>query len=269
MSLIDRLISPKRAFIYNPKKFGPQFRFNEPDELLILEGPFKGMPFKLEQETTDCQSRLFLKDKNTNQLIGRALIDLVRPTGEIIYWDVMVQAKYRIKGLASVMTKHILRQLISERKKAKIMIRMIKLYHPTDTSIKLQNVGIGVIAHRLGLFCEFNLPKTLNPLNINHIEILSPEGDCPPSYKIVLRGYPYVVIGFIVDPRTLKPIPSLETYREMLEQTGIVEEWIRTKAIVIGNGNYILRKDGIEDFINCIAIDENEAQFFSMKIHGM
>jgi hypothetical protein len=269
MSLIERLLNPKKDLSFTPKKFGPTFQVKNKDEIEITTGPLQGISFKIEQETSSCQSRLFLKNKENNQLIGRALFDLVHSSGEVIFWDVMVQAKYRIKGLASVMTKYMLRQLISEQKKIKFMIRMIKLYQPTDTSIKLQNVGIGVIAHRLGLFCEFDLPKILNPLNITHIEILEPQNDCPPSYKIVVRTYPYVLIGFIVDPMTLRPIPSFEIYKEMLGQTGVVEEWIRNKTIVIGNGNYVLKNDGMAEFINCIAADEYEAQFFNSKIQSM
>lgn len=274
MALIQQLFHRKRESMFQPTQFGPPYRLLnsalafENSNIEILDGPLRNLVFKIEHEITDCQSRLFLITKESDEVIGRALCERNRQTSEIIYWDVMVQEKFRMKGLASLMTKFLLHQLITIQKKAKIMIRMIKLYQPTDTSIKLQNVGIGVIARRLGLKCEFDLLKLLNPLNITKIEILPPEGNSPPCYKIVLQTYPYVLIGFIVDPRTLKPIFSLETYKQMLEHTEIIEEWIRTNTVVIGNGNYILAKEGIEDLISCIATDQYEAENFRTKIQG-
>lgn len=275
MCLMKQVFSRKRERVFIPKRFGPQYRLldgalaSEKNNIEILDGPLRNSVFKIEHEITDNESRLFLIAKESDQIIGRALCERNHRNGQIIYWDVMVQEKFRMKGLATLMTKFLLHQLITFQNKVKFMIRMIKLYQPTDTSIKLQNVGIGVIAHRLGLECEFNLAKLLNPLNIMNIETLPPEGVFPPCYKIVLRTYPYVLVGFIVDPKTQKPISSLETYKQMLGHTGIVEEWIRTKTIVIGNGNYILRKEGIENFINCIATDGYEAENFKTKIHGM
>jgi hypothetical protein len=173
-----------------------------------------------------------------------------------------------MNGVASMLAKIVLREVLSLQKKVKFLLRMIKLYRPTDKSIKLQNVGIGVIAHRLGLTCEFDLPKVLNQKNILKIEILAPEGIFPPSYKIVLNTYPYVLIGFIIDPGTLKPINSYDTYIQMIQRPEVIDEWIRTKAIVIGNGNYILKKNGINELISCIAYDEYEAQLFHNKLQG-
>jgi hypothetical protein len=257
-------INPKNIFL--PKPFGPAFQLVEANYVQILEGPLENSVFRMEESLTPFQLRLFLK--NNSSIIGRALCDRNPRSGEIIYWDVMVEEKFRMKGLASVMTKYILRELMTIQKKARFMLRMIKLFRPTDTSIKLQNVGIGVIAHRLGLTCEFDLPKVLNPRNILKIDILPPDGIFPPSYKIVLRNYPYVLIGFIVDPGTLKPIASQDMYYQMIQRPEVIEEWIKMKAIVIGNGNYVLKKKGVDEMVNCIAFDEYEAKKFRSKLHG-
>jgi hypothetical protein len=220
----------------------------------------------MEQDVSENQMRLFLK--SNGNIIGRTLCDRNPRSGDIIYWDVMVNEQYRMKGVASVMTKYILRELLSMQKRVKFLLRMIKLFRPTDKLIKLQNVGIGVIAYRLGLNCEFDLPKVLNKLDIIKIEILPPDGIFPPSYKIVLQTYPYVLIGFIIDPGTLKPINSYDTYIQMIQRPEIIDEWIRTKAIVIGNGNYILKKNGINKLISCIAFDEYEAEYFRKSCTG-
>ncbi|MCX8014606.1 MAG: hypothetical protein N2748_01175 [candidate division WOR-3 bacterium] len=254
-------IKPKISF--SPKRLGPTFNVID-NQLQIYDGPLAGSVFELEQEITESQMRLFLKQNNT--IVGRALADRNPRTGEVTYWDVMVAEHLRMKGLASVMTKYLIRELLFIQKKFQFLIRMIKLFRPTDTTIKLQNVGIGVIAQRLGLLCEFNLPKVLNPANIQKIEVLPPDGIFPPSYKIVLHTYPYVLIGFIVDPKTQKPISEYETYIKMIENKEIVEEWIANKTIVIGNGNYILKKTSVEQFVNCLANNEREANSFYAKI---
>ncbi|MEO0091138.1 MAG: hypothetical protein ABIK61_00270 [candidate division WOR-3 bacterium] len=239
----------------------------------ILSGPLQNTRFELEQEITDCKMSLFLKTQE--EPVARSIIDRNPRNGEIIYWDVMVAPKYRMKGLASFMAKYMLRELLLLQKKIKFMIRMIRIFQPTDTTIKLQNLGICVIAHRLGLTCEFDLPKLLNPLNIVKVEVIPPETDAsqpevvlPPCYKIDLRSYPYVLIGFIIDPETKKPITNYASYLQIKHKPEVLEEWIRTKAIVIGNGNYLLKKDGFNDFVKCLAQDDYEAEIFRKKLQS-
>lgn len=267
MSFWKWLLGGQEKTVFIPRKMGPEFQFISTDRLKICEGELKDITFKYQQELNAYQLRFFLK--NSDNIVARAFCERNVKTGTIIYWDVMVEEKFRMKGIASMMTKHILRELITHQKKNKFMLRMIKLYRPTDKSIRLQNIGIGVIAHRLGLTCEFDLPKILKRSNILKIEILSPEGIFPPSYKIVLYGYPYVLIGFIIDPASLKPITNYNAYVQMLSREGVVEEWIKTKAIVIGNGNYILKKSGMNQFISCIAHDEKEAAYFRRHLQAV
>ncbi|MEO0083320.1 MAG: hypothetical protein ABIK33_02905 [candidate division WOR-3 bacterium] len=255
-------IKPKISF--SPKRLGPAFKVIDNNKIEIYDGPLAGNVFELEQDITESQMRLFLKQDKI--IVGRALCDRNPRTGEVTYWDVMVAEPLRMKGLASVMSKYLLRELLFIQKKFRFLLRMIKLFRPTDTTIKLQNVGIGVIAHRLGLFCEFNLPKILNPANIQKIEVLPPDGIFPPSYKIVLHSYPFVLIGFIVDPQTQKPISDYDAYVKMIAKKEIVEEWIMNNTIVIGNGNYILKKNNVEQFVNCLANNEREAASFYAKI---
>ncbi len=264
MSFWRWLFGLNKKEVFFPHRLGPAFQFISDDALQITEGELTNKIFQYEQELTPYQLRFFLKENNT--IVARACTERNQKTGAIVYWDVMVDEKYRMKGLASMMTKHILRELISHQKKNRFLLRMIKLYRPTDKSIKLQNVGIGVIAHRLGLTCEFDLPRILKRSNIQKIEVLTPEGPFPPSYKIVLQTYPYVLIGFIIDPTSLKPITNYDIYLQMLHRDDIIEEWVKTKAIVIGNGNYILKRNGVEQFISCIAHNEKEANFFKKRL---
>ncbi|MCX7784644.1 MAG: hypothetical protein N2201_00195 [candidate division WOR-3 bacterium] len=239
----------------------------------ILSGPLKDKQLEIEQEITDCKMNLFLKSKD--ETIARSLIDRNLHTSEIIYWDVMVNPKYRMKGLASFMTRYMLRELLLLQKKVKFMIRMIRIYQPTDTTIRLQNLGICIIAHRLGLTCEFDLPKLLNPQNIIKVEVIPPEMETvhtevtlPPCYKIDLQSYPYVLIGFILDPKTKKPITNYDTYLQIKYSPEVMAQWIKSKAIVIGNGNYLLKKDGFDDFVKCLAEDSYEAEVFRKKLQS-
>lgn len=264
MRFLDPLFGKKPKADFTPKRFGPPFRLIDSNRLQILEGSFKNSVFDIEEEITECQARLFLK--SGNDLIGRVLCDRDPQTGEVTLWDVMVNQDVRMNGFAAVMTKLILREIFSLQRNVRITVRMLKLFRPTDRSIKIQNIGIGVIAYRLGLQCDFDLARLLNPINVATIEILLPEGIFPPSYKISLRIYPYVIIGFIIDLETQKPIASYEKYEKMFRRPGIIDEWVKNNAIIIANGNYILKNNKINEFINCIANDEHEAEFFRSKI---
>jgi len=56
---------------------------------------------------------------------------------------------------------------------------------------------------------------------------------------------------------------------QMLRRPEVIDEWISKKAIVIGNGNYILKKNGLSQFVGCIADDDNEAEHFRRRLSAL
>lgn len=262
----------RRAFVkelpfqWRPGRIGPRFRWLDHSRIRVLEGTLKGREMEVTTEVKERTASLFavLDGKR----IGRTYIERDPPGVGIELWDIAVQEQYRRKGVASIMTYVIFRELLAQQQKAIFKIRMIRLMKPSDKNIELQNVGIGVIGNRLGFTPEFNIERIMRPANVVGLSILPAKGDFPPSFKIVIRTFPLVLIAFILDQDTLKPVDDFRTYVQLMKDETVIYQWVRKGLIVIGNGNYRLRKNGIDQFINHLATDEFEARVFRRRVRG-
>jgi len=200
--------------------------------------------------------------------IGRTYVERDPPGLGGILWDIAVQERYRRGGGASIMTYSIFRELFSMQERTFFGIRMMRLMKPTDRNVELQNVGIGVIGNRLGFTPESNLDKLLRPANITGMEVLPAKNNFPPSFKTVIRTFPLVLIAFILDQDTRRPVDDYNTYAKLLKDERVIFDWVARGLIVVGNGNYWLRRRGLDQFVNHLSADEYAAKVFRRRIRG-
>jgi len=266
-SLFRRTFIKEPEFTWKPGRIGPRFEWLDHDHVRVLEGPLANQEMELITEIFDDKANVFASINGKR--IGRTYVERDPPGRGIVLWDIAVQKEYRRKGVASIMTYVIFRELLSMQEKAFFKIRMIRLMKPSDTNVELQNVGIGVIGNRLGFTPEFDIEKLLRPSNITGITVLPAKGDFPPSFKIVIRTYPLVLIAFVLDQDTLKPVDDFRTYVRLTKDERIIFNWVRKGLIVIGNGNYWLRRDGLDKLVNHLAADEFEARTFRRQVRGV
>ncbi len=257
----------EQPFIWNPGRIGPRFKWLDHNHIKILEGPLIGKELEIVTEIFPNKANIFTS--LNGQQIGRAYIERDPPGVGVILWDIAVKEGYRRKGVASIMTYCIFRELLSIQETAFFKIRMMRLMKPAEKNIELQNVGIGVIGNRLGFTPEFNLDRLLRPDNIVGLEVLPAKGDFPPSFKIVIKTFPLVLIAFVLDTDTLKPVDDFRTYVQLTKDETTIYNWVRRGLIVIGNGNYWLRRNGVDQFVNHLATDEFEARMFWRKVRGL
>ncbi len=263
-SFFRKAFFKETPFLWKPGRIGPRFEWLDYTHIRILDGPLKGQELEIITEIKEKTASVFMSIDGRR--IGRTYIERDPPGLGIELWDIAVQEKYRRKGIASIMAYVIFRELLSMQEKAFFKIRMMRLMKPADKNIELQNVGIGVIGNRLGFIPEFNIDRLLRPSNVIGLSILPAKGDFPPSFKIVIRTFPLVLIAFILDQDTLKPVVDFRTYVQLMKDERIVYDWVRRGLIVIGNGNYWLRKNGLDQFVNHLATDELEARVFRRRI---
>ncbi len=266
-ALFRRAFIREKPFIWNPGRIGPRFDWLDYNHILIREGPLSGKQLELTTEILPNKASIYAA--LDGQQIGRAYIERDPPGVGVILWDIAVKEGFRRKGVASIMTYCIFRELLSMQKTAFFKIRMMRLMKPGEKNIELQNVGIGVIGNRLGFTPEFNLDRLLRPDNIVGLEVLPAKGDFPPSFKIVIKTFPLVLIAFVLDPDTMKPVDDFRTYVQLTKDESTIYNWVRRGLIVIGNGNYWLRSNGLDQFVNHIATDEWEAVQFRRKLRGV
>jgi GNAT superfamily N-acetyltransferase len=254
-------------FIWTPGRIGPCFEWLDYTHIRISEGPLRGRDFELTTEILETKANVYLSEQGRQ--IARTYVERDPPGKGICLWDIAVKEPYRRKGLASVMTYCIFRELLAMQETAFFKIRMMRLMKPADRNIELQNVGIGVIGNRLGFTPELHVEKVLNPNNVVSLEVLPAKGDFPPSFKIVIRTFPLVLIAFVLDADSQKPVDDFRTYVKLTKDERIIFEWARKGLIVIGNGNYWLRRDGLDRFVNHLATDEFEAKVFRRRVRGV
>jgi hypothetical protein len=266
-SLLRRAFIKEPPFVWNPARIGPRFEWLDYAHVRMQDGPLAGRELELKTEVLDAKANVYISDDGKQ--IARTYIERDPPGKGIVLWDIAVKEQYRRQGIASIMTYVGFRELLSIQETAFFKIRMMRLMKPGDKNIELQNVGIGVIGNRIGFTPEFNVDKILRPDNVTGLEILPPKGDFPPSFKIVIRTFPLVLIAFVLDADTLKPVDDFRTYVQLTKDESVIFDWVRRGLIVIGNGNYWLRRDGLDQFVNHLATDEFEAKVFRRRVRGV
>ncbi|MEO0022815.1 MAG: hypothetical protein ABIJ93_03045, partial [candidate division WOR-3 bacterium] len=236
------------------------------DTIRVLEGGLAGKILGVRTELMANNAACSLQDQG--RLIGTVSIERNPPGKGIILWDAQVHPQYRRNGLAAIMTWIIFRELLLNQTVATFRIRMVRSLKAGANGVELQNVGMGVIAVRLGFTPELNLERTIRGDNITEIEAMPAVNGSPPALKIGLRHDPFMLVAFVLSPDTMKPTNDFRTYLEIKNNTFIIHEWAE-KGLLVVNGNYLLRTPQINHFVNRIAVDEAEALIFRNKIRGV
>jgi hypothetical protein len=78
-----------------------------------------------------------------------------------------------------------------------------------------------------------------------------------------------VLIAFILDQDTLKPVDDFRTYVKLSKDERTIFDWVERGLIVVGNGNYWLRRNGLDQFVNHLATDEFEAKVFRRRLRAI
>lgn len=266
-SFIGRALRRTPRFVWHPGRVGPRFRTLGPDLIRILDGDLAGRELALKTELLPTKAQVYAS--LDGRQVGRAYVERDPPDRGIILWDVAVKEGFRRKGIASIMVCRIFRELLAHQRVGTFRIRMIRLMKPADRNIELQNVGIGVIGNRLGFTPEFNLKRLLKPANVTGIEVLPAKNGFPPSFKVVIRTFPLVLIAFVLDPDSHRPVDDFRTYVRLMKDERTIYDWVGRGLIVIGNGNYCLRSAGLDRFADHLATDEFEARVFRRRVRGV
>ncbi len=264
--ILGRRAGTVKPFVWQPAKIGPSFEWLDHDTIGVLEGGLAGKILGVKTELLRYSATVSLYD-GKNQ-IGIVSIERDPPGQGVILWDAGVKEAYRRNGLSAIMTWIIFRELLSVQDRATFRIRMVRSVKSGDNGAELQNVGMGVIALRLGFTPELNLEQVMRGDNITDLAVLLGTKDSPPALKVTLRRDPFVLILFLVNPDTMKPTNNLRIYTEFKHDDSIIQEWAK-QGLVAVNGNYVLKEERIDYFVNRIAVDEEEAIAFRSKIRGL
>ncbi len=183
-------------------------------------------------------------------------------------WDIGVRERLRGNGLAAVMTWLAFRELVQVQETSTFRIRMVRSLKAGKKGVEVQNVGIGVIAARLGFEPEIDLDRALDSRNITDVGVISKQNGTPPGLQIMVRSAPLVLVAFLLDPDTMKPFAEEEMYFRLRQDEQMIREWAHAGRLVISNGDYVLRRAKAERFADLLATDEQEARLFRLRVRG-
>ena len=245
MSIIRRLFPPttKSAVRFQAKLLGPAYdRIDgDPDgpsapsqaggRIRLREGPSAGQEFQLTFEASDREAHVHLR--RDGEEVGHCDFERDAPEVDVVLWYIWVTEASRRHGLASIMARFGLRQMLELHKSASYAIRMLRLINPSERITKIRNVGIAVLSRKLGLASEYDLGSLLTEGNVQGIDLIDADEETPPGYRIVLKDLPYVLIVFLVDPENGR-LAAIRWYGRRETRTGVYLEVFAPPAEIGG-----------------------------------
>ena len=252
--------------IWRPRRIGPRFRWLDHDTIKLVDGGLTGREFGLTTDIQRTTTELVLTENKDR--VGEVSIERNPPGKGVILLNVGVREQLRGNGLAAIMTWCVFREMVLAQETSTFRVRMVSTPKAGEQSAGVQNVGIGVIAARLGFETELDLQQVLDPRNVTGVDIVEKQLNAPPGLRIALRSDPLVLIGFALNPDTLKPLSEDSMYVELGKDRDLMRDWALSGRLVISNANYCLRRAKAERFADILATDAEEARLFRARVRG-
>jgi hypothetical protein len=265
-SMPDRNSTTTESQCWSPHRIGPRFAWLDHDHILIVDGPLSERRFEV---TTDIQTdTAVLRLHEDGKFAGMVRIER-SPSGKgVILSNAIVGLRFRRGGLAAIMTWCAFRELLARQESATFRIRMVRSVKPRATDTEVSNIGVGVIAARLGLRPELPVERLIHEDNVVAIAALPGDTDSPPAIRISLRSYPFVLVAVVLSQSTMKPLTDIRPYQELSRDGRQIQSWLHQGLLLVGE-DYCLGQSGIERFVNAMATDDEEAAEFRNKIRPL
>lgn len=265
------LSTSQTADNFYPLPLGPSTSELEPGKstFTILSGPLSGQTMRLQTTLQPGRADFFLWQADPHQTADSPLAHCHydrSPDGTETLWDIFVHPEWRGRSLAGLLVRLSLRRLLLNRRH-RIGLRMRKLMQPdtssgsrvSGVSIRLQNIGIGLIAVKLGLVPEPALEMMLAPANISSFSIIPSGENSPPGYLFRLKTQPGLLTICRLDPGTGRPLTDAALYRRFTNPAELCRD-CRLGNAIAGNIDYELTPVGAERCFRHIAATASEYQ---------
>lgn len=190
-------------------------------------------------------------------------------------WSIFVRSDFRQMGLTSLLVRLTFRELLATGRRHWFEIRKLmqvdtegrsqsqtpgnpKPENPQLPRVSLHNLGLGLVALRLGFRPEPDLERLLAPGNVKAVQTIPPDPPSPPGLLVRLESLPGLLVAALVDTDTGKPLTDAREYERFVSPKQLLRQALAGQA-VIGNIDYILSRATIETFAERLA--NNHAEF--------
>jgi hypothetical protein len=263
----SRRLDESKVTIWKPRRIGPRFRWLDRDNIKLVDGRLADREFGIRTDILRNTAELALTDGV--ERVGEVSIERDPPGKGVVLWDIAVRERLRGNGLAAIMTWCIFREMVQAQETSTFRIRMVRSLKAGEKGVEVQNVGIGVVAARLGFEPELDLAKVLDTRNITDIGVIPKQNGTPPGLRIMLKTAPLVLIAFLLNPDTMKPLSEEGMYYTLSKDRELIRQWALSGRLVISNGNYCLCRAKAERFADILATDVPEARLFRLRVRGL
>ena len=279
-----------------PVPFGPNYKLAG-DRLDIESGPLAGTVLRIERgvsktkadfsfyEPADSAPRVAKRrPPSAPDPMAHCHFDRDPETGTEILWGIFIRSEFRHRGLTTLITRLTFRELLATGRTRSFAVRKLmqvdtegrsqsqppgnskpETGSQTSPRVSLHNLGIGLVALRLGLRPESDLERLLVPVNVRSIQALSPDPPSPPGLLIRLGILPGLLVAALLDPDTGHPLTDPEAYERFVSPRQLLRQALAGEAI-IGNIDYMLPRVAAESLAARLANNQTELRRFTVAL---
>jgi hypothetical protein len=298
--IFGRVVAPAGT-VAHPVPFGPRYTLgglsphgdypqNSGNRLTIQSGPLAGTALRIERRMSDIKADFaFYEIVNRHSSVVNPMahchFDRDPETGTETLWDIFIRSEFRHRSLTTLLIRFTFRELLASGRRHWFAIRKLmqvdseagrhhaqtpgnpkpEIQNPLSPHITLRNLGIGLVALRLGFRPEADIERMLGPGNVKAIQTLPPDPPNPPGLLLRLGSLPGLLVAAFLDSDTGRPLASAEAYERFVSPRQLLRQTFAGQAI-IGNVDYILPHTALGPLAARLANDHNELRRFSASL---
>ncbi len=253
---------------FSPLTLGPAYEAKN-NLISVKTGPLAGKQLQLSAEVSSTRADFFLTPFSSQvspdpilAACGHCHFDRNHKSGLETLYDIFVRPDFRRSGIATLLLRLSFRRLLTRSRQCWFAIR--KLMKVDTRRRELHNIGIGLLAVKLGFRPEPDLERILRAERVQACEILPATTESPPGLLLHLRDLPGVVVAaeLFSDPEgKVRPVVETDHYRRFFNPELLAKK-AREGSWIVGNIDYLLSHDTTEHFARHLADSPEEYRLF-------
>lgn len=270
--------------------YGPHYTIAG-GRLTTDSGPLAGTTMRVERSVSPIRADFSLyelgasspiADRRFPEPVAHCHFDRDLETGTETLLSIFIRSEFRHRGLTTLLVRLSFRELLRNGKRHWFAIRKLmqvdtegrnqaqapgtsKPENPPLSRISLHNIGIGLVALRLGFKPEPDLERLLAPGNVKAVQTIPPDPPSPPGLLLRLGTLPALLVAALIDPKTGRPLADADAYQRFVSPKQLLRQALAGEA-VIGNIDYVLSRTAIEPLAARLANDQAELRRFAAAL---
>jgi hypothetical protein len=251
---------------FDRRKLGPAYSWCGEGVIRVSDGRLEGMQFGVVADNDLGEAVVRLHCEGVEAGYCRFCYSAADSTVRLV--DVRVVERLRRGGLASLLVRFGFRLALDSLTSARCSIRMPHVNGHWNETKSSGAVGVCLIARALGFSPEYSIAALVRADNITTIQQIEVGSASPPVYRLTLRSFPSVMTVLFTEKDGRTVCPADHWMHEFPVAPATMEHWVNAGQLLALNGDYLLRRDGIERMVSYIADGEVDAGELRCKLRA-